>query len=91
MNPSQLADIQLSLAAVGDLFMGELPDNTLDKAIPVLEEHDLRFCVFEGPVSDRGEPFPGKMSVHRSGRASIAPVKKAGFDIVTLAGMSVEG
>ena len=56
----------VSLAAVGDVFLGGLPENTLDKAIPLLEEHDLRFCVLEGPVSDRGEAFPGKMSVHHS-------------------------
>jgi poly-gamma-glutamate capsule biosynthesis protein CapA/YwtB (metallophosphatase superfamily) len=75
----------VSLVAVGDVFLGELPENTLDKAIPFLEEHDLKFCVLEGPVSDRGEAFPGKMSVHHSGRETILPVKKAGFDIVTIA------
>jgi poly-gamma-glutamate capsule biosynthesis protein CapA/YwtB (metallophosphatase superfamily) len=85
MDRPQRSEEQVSLAAVGDLFVGELPDTTLDKVIPVLAEHDLRFCVLEGPVSDRGEPFPGKMSVHRSGTATIAPVKKAGFDIVTIA------
>lgn len=85
MSQRQSPEGQLSLAAVGDVFLGTLPENTMDKVIPTLGEHDLRFCVLEGPVSDRGEAFPGKMSVHRSGASTMAAVKKAGFDIVTIA------
>jgi poly-gamma-glutamate capsule biosynthesis protein CapA/YwtB (metallophosphatase superfamily) len=85
MDRPQRSEEQVSLAAVGDLYLGKLPENTLDKVVPFLAEHDLRFCVLEGPVSDRGEDFPGKMSVHRSGKGTIAPVKKAGFDVVTIA------
>jgi len=76
---------QISLAAVGDIYWGSLPENTLYKVLPVLNEHDLRFCCLEGPVSDRGEDWPGKASVHRSSVATMAPFKKAGFDVVTFA------
>jgi poly-gamma-glutamate synthesis protein (capsule biosynthesis protein) len=85
MNRPHPPEDQVSLAAVGDVFLGSLPENTMDKMLPILAEHDLRFCVLEGPVSDRGEPWPGKMSVHRSGASTMAAVKKARFDIVTLA------
>lgn len=85
MNQLKPSDEQLSLAAVGDVFLGSLPENTMDKVLPILGEHDLRFCVLEGPVSDRGEDWPGKMSVHRSGTSTMAAVKKAGFDVVTVA------
>jgi len=85
MSRPQKLEGQVSLAAVGDLFLGALPENTLDKVLPVLGEHDLRFCCLEGPVSDRGTDLPGKSSVHRSAAATMATVKKAGFDIVTVA------
>lgn len=80
----QLSEEYVSVAAVGDVYMGSLPEDTLDKVLPILSEHDLRFCNLEGPVSDRGTPEPKRWPL-RSEVGAMATLKKAGFDIVSFA------
>lgn len=80
----QVSKDSITLAAVGDVCLASLPDNILDKVITILKEHDLRFANLEGPVSDRGEPWPHKYTFRADAR-HMATVKKAGFDVVTFA------
>ncbi|MFC1943686.1 CapA family protein, partial [Chloroflexota bacterium] len=56
----------------------------LDRVLPIFEEHDLRFCNLEGPVSDRGTPV-SKPILIRSKVETIAALKKARFDVVSFA------
>jgi poly-gamma-glutamate capsule biosynthesis protein CapA/YwtB (metallophosphatase superfamily) len=80
----KLSEEYLSVAAVGDVYMGSLPEGALDKVAPILCEHDLRFCNLEGPVSDRGTPEAKRWPL-RSDTRAMSDLKKAGFDVVSFA------
>jgi len=74
----------ISLAAVGDVCLAGLQGDALDKVIPILRDHDIRFGNLEGPVSDRGKARE-KLVAIRTEVGAMATIKKAGFDVMSFA------
>src|SRR5690242_4490229 len=75
------------LAIVGDVAM-EVADPTvvLAKAAPFLRESGIAFCNCEWPLTDRGQPWPGKAGrVVRSHPSKLETYTFAGFDAVGVA------
>lgn len=79
---------------LGDVMLGRLVNDILLKVPPeyvwgdtlsLLARADARIVNLECVMSDRGEPWPGKVFTYRSDTKNIAVLQKAGITALTLA------
>jgi poly-gamma-glutamate synthesis protein (capsule biosynthesis protein) len=79
---------------VGDVMLGRLVNRMLRVAppeypwgdvLPILRSADAFVCNLECVISDRGEPWPGKIFTFRSDRKNVAVLEQAGVTAVSLA------
>ncbi|MFQ6023498.1 MAG: CapA family protein [Acidiferrobacterales bacterium] len=86
---------RLRIAAVGDIMLGGSAAPELARrgyaypfvhTRPLFQQSDVVFGNLEGPLTNAGEPEPGKRYVFRSPPEKVAPaLAAAGFNLVSLA------
>jgi len=84
----------VSLIAVGDIMLARKVDRLMrtygegypfENVSEMLSSADITFGNLECPLSDRGTPLPGKQIWFRARPSTAALLKKAGFDVLSLA------
>lgn len=86
----------MKILLVGDVMLGRLVNNALEKLPPawpwgdtleVFKDADLRVCNLECAVTDRGEPWSETFKVFhfRTDAKNVASLARAGVDLVSLA------
>lgn len=92
-NPAMVRS-SIRLAFIGDVMLGRLVNRVLREVppsyvwgdvLPVLLSADARIANLECVLSDRGEPWPGKLFVFRSDRKNVAVLTTAQITAVSLA------
>ncbi|MBI3964667.1 MAG: CapA family protein, partial [Chloroflexi bacterium] len=82
-------DGKLTLALVGDIYLTRSnPTSIFEPTLPALRAADVRFGNCETPISESGEPWPGKPignNCIKMAPEMVAGLKAAGFDAVGLA------
>jgi poly-gamma-glutamate capsule biosynthesis protein CapA/YwtB (metallophosphatase superfamily) len=75
------------LVLVGDVATETAdPARIFDRIAPYFRQSAIAFCNCEWPLTDRGEPWPGKAGrVVRSAPDLVRAYRLAGFDVVSLA------
>jgi poly-gamma-glutamate capsule biosynthesis protein CapA/YwtB (metallophosphatase superfamily) len=86
---------ETSIIIVGDIMFGSEIAQLIDSegsslvpfsgVLPILNDADITFGTFEGVISTRGEPIPGKSVTFRSKPSAARSFANSGFDVVSLA------
>jgi poly-gamma-glutamate synthesis protein (capsule biosynthesis protein) len=87
MSSKDACDTNPRLVLVGDVAVEfDDPGAMLEKIAPYFRQSAIAFCNCEWPLTDRGEPVPGKAGrVVRSAPDKVGLYEAGGFDVVSLA------
>ena len=87
MSNEEASETNPRLVLVGDVAVEfDDPEAMLEKIAPYFRQSAIAFCNCEWPLTDRGEPWPGKAGrVVRSAPDKVRLYSFGGFDVVSLA------